>query len=139
MFIVCIMGMFTLTAWAQELPTASKMENQQWHEVVLIKYEAGKTGEALGIIRDHFEKAGKKAGVPGPKMFVMRTGDWDVMLVWDMDDVSEMNWQVSPEGEKWWKALAEQEGGADKAMEVWQKYIDLVENSTTALATSSKQ
>lgn len=125
------------TGLSQDLPKAKKMENTVWHSVVMVDYKPGKTGEALGIIRNHFMKAGEKSGTPGPsQMLEMRSGDWDLMLVWDMDDISDMNWEVSPENEKWWKALADQEGGNDKAMEVWQKYMDTIERSTSYIATS---
>lgn len=137
MVFVCIMAQ---PGFAQDTPTAKKMENKVWHSVVMVDFKPGTVGEAMGIIQNHFQKAGMKAGVPGPStMLEMRSGEWDLMLVWDMEDISDMNWEVSPENEKWWKAMAEQEGGADKAMEVWKKYMSMIDRSTSYLATSTKQ
>lgn len=136
---IIVMGvtvMFSTASLAQELPKAKKLENRTWHEVVMVKFEPGKMGQAMNIIHNHFEKAGKAAGTPGPQLFEMRSGEWDILLVWTMDDISEMNWEVGPDSEKWWKAMAEQEGGAEKAMKVWQNYIDMVEETTSYIATT---
>lgn len=134
--VVGVTTMLTTVSWAQELPTAKKLENRTWHEVIMVKFEPGKMGQAMDIIQNHFEKAGAAAGTPGPQLFEMRSGEWDLLLVWTMDDITDLKWEVGPDSEKWWKAMAELEGGAEEAMQVWQDYIDLVEVSTTYIATS---
>jgi len=127
----------TLTVYSQELPQAQKLENQSWHQVVLVNFKPGTTNQAMNIIHNHFEKAGQKIGLPGPSLMMeMKSGDWDLMLVWNMNDIAEMNWSVTPEDESWWKQLAKQEGGADKAMTLWEEYMGYIDNSTSYLATS---
>lgn len=138
--IICIaITLFSVgQVYGQDMPEAHKMENTTWHNVVLVKFEAGKSDEAMDIIYNHFDKAGEKAGLPGPaKIMEMQTGEWDLMLVWNMDSPAEMEWEVSPEGEKFLSALSEQEGGWEKAQELFEKYESMIDNSTSYLATSN--
>jgi len=127
-------------ALGQDMPKAHKMENVSWHTVVLVDFEPGKTDEAMNIINNHFVKAAEKAGNSGPAMELeMQTGEWDLMLVWNMDSPSEMEWEVSPEGEKFMKALSEQEGSLKKAQELFDKYQSLIDESTSYIATSDNE
>lgn len=136
---IMMLFIFSANAFAQETPKAKKMEGKTWHQVVMVKFKPGMSGEAMKVIQNHFVKAGEKSGGAGPSMMMeMRSGDWDMMLVWDMKDISDMNWEVSPEDEKWWKAMAEQEGSAENAMKVWQNYMGMIEDTNSYLATSSK-
>lgn len=132
---LCLM-LVAATGYAQDLPKAKKMENLTWHQVVMVKYKPGKMSEAKKLINDHFMKAGIEAGTAGPEIMEFKTGEWDMMMVWTMKDLSDMEWEVHPDDEKWWAAMAAQEGGADKAMQVMQQYMNLVDNTTSYLATS---
>jgi len=138
--LICTVAIFlamSSLAYAQETPKAKKMEGKSWHQVVLVNFKPGMNGEAMKIIRNNFEKAGEKAGTTGPSMMMeMRSGEWDMMLVWNMDDISDMNWEVSPDNEKWWATMAEQEGSAENAMKVWQKYMGMIQSSTSYIGTS---
>jgi len=118
-------------AHAQEME-AKKFENPQWKSVVLIKFEAGKKGKAIEIIDNYFKKATEKAGTQSPMAINMRTGDYDMVLVWNMDGgIEDMNWEMSPNGVKWWAAMAEIAGSPEKAQEVWQEYMSLVDYSAS--------
>ena len=135
MLSLCIMIMFSTTAFAQEeMPKAKKMEGHSWHQVVMVKYMPGTMSDAMKMISDHFMKAGMNAETPGPQIMEFKTGEWDMMMVWTMDNIQDMDWEVTPDDEKWWKAMANQEGGMDKAMKVMQKYMDIVDRSTSYLA-----
>jgi len=124
-------------ASGQEIPEAKKMENTSWHEVILIDFKSGKMDEAMEIIDKHFMKATESAGLPGPAMELeMQTGKWDMMLVWDMDSISDMEWEVSPESEKFLKALSEQVSSFEKAQEIFDNYSSLISESTSYIATS---
>lgn len=126
--------------YGQDMPKAHKMEDVSWYSVVLIDFKPGKTDEAIDIINDHFVKASEKAGTAGPaKELEMQTGEWDLMLVWEMDGPSEMEWEVSPEGEKFMKALSEQEGSLEKAQQLFEKYQSLIDESTSYIATSDNE
>ena len=136
---LCFILITSVPSFGQdEAPKAKKMEGHTWHQVVMVKYKPGTTSEAMKIINDHFMKAGMESGTPGPEIMQFKTGEWDMMMVWSMDSISEMDWEVSPDDEKWWAAMAEQEGSMEKAMEVMQKYMDMVESSTSYLATSQQ-
>lgn len=136
---ICIMLTFSASGFAQEMMEAKKMENQTWHQVVLVKYKPGTIDQVQEIIDKHFAKAGMEAKVPGPDIMRFRTGEWDMMFVWTMDSLSDMNWEVHPDDAKWWNALVKQEGSAEKAQEVMQKYMGFIESSTSYLATTRNE
>jgi hypothetical protein len=111
-----------------------KIENPEWKQVVIVKYHAGMTGNASKIVQKYFKAASEKAGTPIPMEISMRTGEYDVILVWAMKDgLEEMNWESSPDNVKWWNALAEMTGGMDKAKEKWDEYLAMVDYSTSAI------
>jgi hypothetical protein len=120
---------------AQEMK-AKKMEGHTWHQVVMVKFKPGTVDKAKNIIDNHFVKAGMEANVPGPTIMEFKTGEWDMMFVWKMNSINDMEWEIHPDDEKWWAAMVAQEGNEEKAMKVWQDYMNIIENSTTVLATS---
>ena len=144
-FIIICVVIFAFSAggdlsYAQEENMQSKRyENVEWKTIVHIKYYNGKRARALEIIRDHFKKAGKKAGTPGPEQYILRSGEWDMMLIWNMKGgIEDMTWERSPDGVAWRKALNEQEGGADKAQAILDEYRSLVANSSADIAMQKK-
>lgn len=138
--ILALILMIFNNGFSQELPKAQKMENTSWHEVVMLDFKSGMERDAMNIINNHFLKAVENADIEGPaKTFVMETGKWDLMLVWNLDSIADLNWEVSPENEKWIKALAEQEGGSQEAMDLLGKYESMIQSSTSHLATSKNE
>src|SRR5258706_14334745 len=120
---------FCLTAtmgWSQM--QAKKVENPRWKQIVYIDFHDGKYDRAITIIKDYFEKAGKKANLPGPEtMMRMSSGSWDLMLIWNMKGgVEDLNWETSPDDVTWMKALGELAGGSDKAKAILDEYMSLV-------------
>jgi len=134
--LICFLVMITVSGYAQETPEAKKMEGHTWHQVVMVKFKPGTMSDAKEIIKDHFMQAGIESGVPGPEIMEFRTGKWDLMFVWEMDAITDMNWEVSPEDEKWWAAMAEQEGSMEKAEKLMEKYVGMVDEATSYLATT---
>lgn len=124
---------------SQDMPKAKKMENKTWHQIVLIDFESGESDKAMEIIHDHFIKASEKAGTPQPRELVMQTGKWDLMVIWDHESPSFLAWEVAPEQEKFFKALAEMEGGAEQAHELFDEYYSTIEESKSFLATSDNK
>lgn len=112
---------------AQEDMTAKKLENPDWYTMVHVQYQPGKLEEALKIVKNHFAPAGKKAGLPGPKLFVNASGKWDATWIWHMEGgITDLNWETSPDDIKWMDALASQEGGMEQATAMIQSYLALV-------------
>lgn len=109
-------------------PEAKRIENPEWRSVVMIKYHPGKMKRAMEIVDDHFRKATAKADAPLPELEVrMTTGEWDVMIVWRMETgIDDLNWETSPNNVKFQIALAELEGGADKAKALREEYNALI-------------
>lgn len=138
--LLCFLMMTAISSYAQEqdTPKAKKMEGHTWHQVVMVKFKPGTMDKAKKMLDEHFAKAGMDAQLEGPQMIHFKTGEWDMMFVWTMDSISDMDWEITPDDEKWWAQMAKQEGGADKAMEVMQQYMDMIESTTSYLATSQE-
>lgn len=135
---LCFTAMTALSGFAQdtEMPKAKKMEGHTWHQVVMVKFKPGTMDQAKKVINNHFMKAGMASGTEGPQIMQFKSGEWDMMFIWNMDDISDMNWEISPDSEKWWAEMAKQEGSMEKAMGVMKKYLGYIDNSTSYLATS---
>lgn len=135
---VCFSLTITFDAAAQDMPEAKKMEGHTWHQVVMVKFKPGMTDSAAKIINDHFMKAGMEmeSDIPGPQIMRLHSGEWDMLMVWTMKDIEDMNWETSPDDIKWMAQMAEQEGGMDKARKLIKDYLSLIDNSTSYLATT---
>jgi hypothetical protein len=121
------------SAYAQDMK-AKKYDDPTWTQVVFVNYLPGKMSRAKEIIRDYFVPASKKAGTRSPSLTVdLTTGEWDMMIVWTMPNVEEMNWEISPDNIKWMTALNEIAGNADKSKAIRDEYSSLVKNSTSYL------
>ena len=132
---------FTLfSVKAQQEIKAKKYDNPQWVTVVLIKFGANKYSRAKEIITNFFEKAGQKAGTASPFLTLdIMTGEWDMMLTWDMKNgLEEMNWETSPDDVKWMKTMGEILGGSDKAKAIIDEYSSLIIRTTTYIAKKSQ-
>ncbi len=132
----CFLAVSATDSWAQQDMQAKKMEGHTWHQVVMVKFKPGKISQAKQIINNHFMQAGIESGTPGPQMMDIKSGEWDMMFIWTMNGIEDMDWEIHPDDEKWWKALVEQEGGQEAAMKVWQQYMELIDSSTLYLATT---
>ncbi|NMM48566.1 hypothetical protein [Marinigracilibium pacificum] len=124
---------------AQEEMQQKKLDNVTWKEVVYIDFKPGMMGQALEIIEKYFRKASTMANTSFPdQMIEMRTGPWDMVLVWTMKGgIEDMNWDVSPDNIKWRKALnkiAEEEGKTGD--EVWNNYMSMVARSSSNIGMS---
>ena len=119
----------------EEAPKAKKYDSPEWKRVVYVDFHNGKMGTAMKIIKKYYRPASEKAGTPGPSlMAVMETGEYDLMIVWDLQDgVESLNWDVSPNNIKWAKALEEVAGSKEKAQELRDKYSACVRSSTSDL------
>ena len=119
---------------AQEMK-AKKYDNPQWKTISFLKFKSGKSDRAREIIRNYYEKAAQKASVSSPTMAVdLMTGEWDLMVVWDMKGgIEEMNWEISPDNVKWMTALNEIAGGGDKAKAILDEFSALIDRENTYL------
>ena len=119
---------------AQEMKP-KKFDNPQWKTVSFLKFKSGKADRAREIIRNYYEKAAQKASVQSPSLAVdLFTGEWDLMVVWDMKGgLDEMNWEVSPDNVKWMTALNELAGGSDKGKAILDEFSSLIDRESTSL------
>lgn len=139
-FILCVCFSLAITfdAVAQDMPQAKKMEGHTWHQVVMVKFKPGMVDSAANIIDNHFMKAGMamESDMPGPQIMRLHSGEWDMMMVWTMRSIEDMNWETSPEDAKWMAQMAKQEGSMDNAMKLMKSYLSLIDHSTSYLATT---
>src|SRR5215471_9447944 len=107
---------------------AKKYDNPKWKSIVFIQFKEGKMDRAREIITNYFVKAAEKAATPQPSLATeLVTGEWNMMIVWDMKGgLDEMNWQTSPDDVKWMTAMGEVAGGADKAKAILDEWSSLI-------------
>ena len=108
-------------------------DDARYLSITHVKFKPGQRESAMQLITEHFKPAGAKAGTPGPIMEIhYQTGKWDAAFVWEMaGGMKDLEWYRSPNDVKWWEALSEIEGGADKAEAVWADYISKVASAVT--------
>ena len=115
-------------------PQAKKYDSQEWFVMAHVQFEAGQAEKAMKIVKDKFAPAAKASGVKMPKVFQCRTGEWDVIYLFHLQDgVSDLEWQMSPMDAKWFAAFAEQEGGLEAAQKAYAEYDELIEDWDTEL------
>ncbi len=137
---ICVSTSYVGDAFAQEME-AKKMEGHTWHQLVMVKFQAGMADSAMKIIDNHFMKAGMdmESEMPPPQVMRLRSGEWDLMMVWTMDSIEDMDWEMSPDDIEWWQKLVEQEGGEENATKLMRTFDEMITNSTSYLATTQQQ
>jgi hypothetical protein len=109
-------------------------ENARYLNVLLVDIKPGKRGRAEEIIDDYFAKASEAAGTDQPVLVHLQTGSWDFLVVWRMDDGPvELTYTSTPDGKKWFAALAELTGGEEQAQALWDEYQSLIARSTSMI------
>ena len=111
------------------LPTVSKRENVSYTGVLYIDFKPGKREAAVSLIYDHFLPA-SNAGGGGFFVVEYLTGSVDVAVVFPMPGgPGQLEWACTQNCEGFWKALAEQEGGEEAALALFQEYLSYVDSS----------
>lgn len=121
-------------ATAQDPPTVEKRENSVYYSVNYIKFKPGAATRAYEIIYDHFLPA---ATTSGGQIVVIdfQTGPWDsAVYILMPDGPAAFEWITTEGNEKFWAALAEQEGGVEAARALFARYYDLVDHIEVELA-----
>jgi hypothetical protein len=108
-------------------------DDARYLTITNVAFKPGQRESAMEIITEHFVAAGQKSGTPAPIMAIhYQTGKWDATYVWEMaGGMADLEWYRSPDDVKWFAALAELSGGADKAAEIWASYISKVAEAET--------
>ena len=130
----------SVVALAQTTPTAPndltprKIANATWYEIRYTDFKPGKMQEAMKIVDEIYGPARESAGLPEPTRYYNLDGQWDLTTIFPMaGGVSDLDWEVHPNTEKWMNALAQQCGGADKAKAVREQYLACVARVETAI------
>lgn len=108
-------------------------DDAKYLSITHIAFKPGQRESAMEIISEYFVEAGKNAGTPSPILAIhYQTGKWDAAYVWEMaGGMADLEWYRSPDDIKWFTALGELAGGADKAEEIWGSYISKVAQAKT--------
>ncbi|MFQ5776729.1 MAG: hypothetical protein ACE5IP_01835 [Terriglobia bacterium] len=118
---------------AQELPKAEKRENVQYYQAMFIKFKPGMADQAWEAIYQHFINVDKKIGRK-VRAYDLQTGGWDIVVFFPIEGPDYYSWSTPPQDEEWWAAFAELEGGAEKAQEIFSKFLKTVADSKVELA-----
>lgn len=115
---------------------ARKLTNVTWCEVRQVDFKPGQRDAALKVIREQFMPAAESAGLPVATILEYATGGrWDIQFVFPMPEGPEaLNWEISPDDEKWMAALASHCGGMDKAEALLDSYRELISSTDSQLA-----
>ncbi|MGI9260543.1 MAG: hypothetical protein ACR2QR_00835 [Woeseiaceae bacterium] len=108
-------------------------DDAKYLSITHVKFKAGQRESAMEIIAEHFVAAGAKAGTPGPILAIhYQTGKWDAAYIWEMaGGMADLEWYRSANDIKWFEALSELEGGADKAAELLQDFDSKIASAMT--------
>lgn len=108
-------------------------EDAKYLSITHVKFKPGQRESAMELISEYFVKAGEKAGTSPPILAIhYQTGKWDAAYVWEMaGGMADLEWYRSADDIKWFEALGEIAGGADKAAEIWQSFESKIANSVT--------
>lgn len=133
--LVAAMCFLSVSAYAQDDDEGpiTQGDDAKYLSITHVAFKPGQREEAMQIITEHFVPAGEKAGTPTPIMAIhYQTGKWDAAFIWEMaGGMADLEWYRSPDDVKWFAALAELSGGADKASELWDSYISKVADAKT--------
>lgn len=122
-------------ASAQGLPTARQRGNVDFIEIVLVKYKNGMSGTAAMHIMKYFNPAAVAAEAPQPFILHFQTGEWDAGFYWNRGkSMANFDWSVTEGGEKFWIALAEQNGGAENARKLMADYEAMISHTAEVIS-----
>ena len=113
-------------ATAKPEPLPAKAEKVAGVRYLAIETITAKPGARLWtLISKHFIPATKAAGLPVPVTYHTETGETKTIVISPLTGgTGDLEWSVSPDDVKFFAALAQQEGGADKAMALWKEFND---------------
>ena len=123
---------FPLAGAAQDLPTASQKPDSDWYQAFDFRFNPGQADEAERIWREHFQPAGQALRLE-VFMFVHESGEWDQTVYVPMDGPGDLALEPTPLAEEWFARLAEQEGGAEEAMAVYDSWFSKIADSNTTI------
>ena len=120
---------------AQELPTAQKYEGVSWIKVYDVSFKEGQARAALRIMYEHILPAMEAAGVPPFTIIEYKTGPWDARYILPMSGgPGDMEWEIPPDAEVSFVAMAEREGGIEQVTAIWREYIKKLARSSSNVA-----
>ncbi len=130
-----IILLFTIHFSYGQEPKAEKYENPQWVNIAHIKFKPMKKDAAMSIIDNYFVKADEDAGIKPPTAYHLAFGDYDMMVIWEMEEgVETLNYKMTPNDVKWMASMAKVAGGKDKAMAKLEEFMSYVEVWDSSLA-----
>lgn len=135
---ILLAGLFLMSAMqyasAQEM-TAKKYENPNWVQMVYVKFKPMKKDPAMKVVEEYFVKADQNAGLNPPTVYHFATGNYDMLVVWEMKEgVETLNYEMTPDDVKWMQEMSKIAGGQDKAMSKLEEFYSYVDKWETSIA-----
>ncbi len=115
-------------------PKASQRENVRYYNIIYVKFKAGHNDAAWNLLYEKFQPASEAAG----NRFVVldfESGRWTSAIYIPLPGgYVDLEYTLSPQGEKFWAALIEQEGSLEAARAAFGEWQGHIANSATAIA-----
>jgi hypothetical protein len=134
-FFLAIAFLFSSQLLSAQEMKAKKMDNPVWVRMAFVKFEPGKMDKAQKIIKDYFSKADENAGIATPTTYNMSTGDYDMVVVWELEEgIETLNYEMSPNDVKWIGEMSTLAGSQEKAMEKLDEFYSYLVDWKTEIA-----
>jgi hypothetical protein len=93
------------------------------------KFVASKAEDAKKLITDYFIPADKASGRDLIN-FDVRIGEWDHITIYPLEGgVARLEWNETPNDEKWWGSFAKLAGGAARAQALMDQFNESIAHS----------
>jgi hypothetical protein len=126
---VALLATFPTAGGADALPRAKRYENVRWYRVVRYAFKPGMVESAMKLWTERFLPASVAAGI---EIELSRQaadcgGEWDLVSTVTMSTgPGELEYEVTPQDERYVAALVRQEGGLAQARALECRLADMV-------------
>jgi hypothetical protein len=131
LFAALFLALSATPALGQAAQPGTPIEGVTWYTVSYAKFKPGMADEARKIIYEHFWPVDKEIGrevIP----FDHLTGEWDHVVYLPMPGgPSELAFQQTPLGRKWFETFSRREGGREKAEALDKRFSEMVLHTKT--------
>jgi hypothetical protein len=126
----------TLAVNANAQMKAEKLANPKWFHMVMLKFKPNQIDAAKAFVKKNFMPVDKEFG-RNPIGFETPFGQWDLIVYFPLDNITDLDYKVTPSEERWLTIFAKQQGSAENVQKVFKEWAGFVERSETMLVRQS--